>query len=593
MDLAVWPDVAAIYGLRRSDVSVEATTAQLASIMAGVEKDYPRLPQGRAGKLVSVQESLFRRVRVPLLLLLGVTVGVLVLAVGNLAHLSLARSAERTREVIVRSALGGSRWRIARLLLTEAAVLAVLGTAAALVLSHGLFVSVMAAVPKLAHIYRLMPAELNGRVIGMALALGGMTLVFFGVVPAIRSASADLRGALQQNTRSSRGQRRVTNHVLTVLQTSLGTSVLVVTILLLVSFVRLVTAVHGIDENGLVLASVELPAEYDASPERAKRIVREVEARAERATGQAIGWEGGIPGLTLPGPLRNSATDASPASVIATAYPVDRTAMDAFRLQLVAGRLFTDDEAHTNAPVAVIDRRASEILAPGETALGRTVYDAQVRNAPRTARQVVGIVDTVNVDFSIEPAKQGRAFIPFHARGRLGSLIWRGTARPDVTGALRDGLRNLEPRARVSVAQFEPFARRFGEPRLLARMIGMLGVLTLLLTITGVYSVISHATAGRTGEIGVRMALGATSARLRAMIVREALGPAAIGVVIGIVTAFWWSIRLKDLLFQIEPRSPWVFAGASALIAIVVVFASGIPATRASRLNPAETLRAD
>ncbi len=143
------------------------------------------------------------------------------------------------------------------------------------------------------------------------------------------------------------------------------------------------------------------------------------------------------------------------------------------------------------------------------------------------------------------------------------------------------------------MSPFEPFARRFGEPRLLARMIGVLGLLTLVLTITGVYAVISHATAGRTGEIGVRIALGATAPRLRAMIVREALWPAVCGVVVGLTAAFWWAVRLKGLLFEIQPRSPWVFVAAAAIVTAVAIVASGIPATRASRLNPVDALRAE
>jgi putative ABC transport system permease protein len=585
--------VAGIYGLLRSDTTAEATAAQLASIMAGVEKDYPQLPQGRTGRLIPVQEALFRRVRVPLLMLLGVTIGVLVLAIGNLAHLSLARGAERRREVTVRSALGGSRWRIARLMLTEAAILVATGTAAALVLGHGIFAAVMAAVPKLAHIYRLMPAELNGRVVAMSLFLAAVTLALFGVIPAVRSSVPDLRSALQLGSRGARGGSRITSHVLTVLQTSLGTSVLVVALLLVSSFARLVTAVHGIDENGLVLASVDLPPDYDATPERAKDLRRAVEFRVEQVTGQAIGWQAGIPGLTLPGALWGSATDATPASAVAIAFPADRTAMDAFRLQLVSGRLFTDDEARSNAAVAVIDRRTSEILWPGENAIGRTVYDAQVPSEPRTARQVIGVVETVKTDFKDEPAKQGQAFVPIHTRNSRGEFIWRGSASPKIVQALRDAVRDLEPRAKVGAIPLEPFERRFGEPRLLARMIGVLGVLTLLLTVTGVYAVVSHATAGRTGEIGVRVALGATSARVRAMIVREALWPATIGVAAGLAAAFWWAVRLKDLLFQVEPRSPWVFAAASLLVTVVVIIASGIPATRASKLNPVDALRAD
>jgi putative ABC transport system permease protein len=587
--------VTEIYGLRRSDRTTEETTAQLAAIMSGVEHDYPQVARGRTVRLISLQDALFRPVRIPLLMLMGVTVAVLMLAVGNLAHLSLARGTERAREVTVRTALGGTRWRVVRLLLTESLVLIALATVLAVLIGHAVFMSVMAAVPKLAHLYRLMPADLNGRVVGLAVGLGVFALLPVGVLSALWSSSTDLRSGLQQGARGVRGRGRGFGRLLTVLQASLGTSVLVVTILLLASFFRLVTAVHGIDETGLVTAWFEMPADYDGRSDQAHALLREVEARAEHATGQAIGWEGGIPGFTLPGPLRSRLGDSTRASIVATAYPVDRTAMEALRLQLVQGRLFTDEEAHTDAMVAVIDRRTSDVLWPGEeNVLGRTVYDdAQVRDQPPVPRQVVGVVETVDVDFGKPTPGQGRAFVPFQTKARLGTLIWRGTARQDVVQALRDALREIEPRARLTVAAFEPFPRRFGEPRLFARVIGVLGVLTLILTIAGIYAVISHATAGRTGEIGVRMALGATAGSLRAMIVREALWPAALGVAVGLGAAFWWAVRLRDLLFQLEPRSPWVFTTAAAIVTGVAILASGIPATRASRMNPVEALRAE
>jgi predicted permease len=581
-----------LFGRLRENSSVQATTDQLAAVIAGVEKDYPSLPQGRTLSLESLQETLFKRVRVPLSMLLAVAAGVLVLAVGNLSHLSLSRAQERNREVAVRAALGGGSWRIARLLMTEALLLAIAGTAAALVLSQALFAIVMAAVPRLAHLYRLIPADMSLRVVGVTLGLAALSFLVFGMMPAVRVVRLDVCRTLQQNGRASRGRSRRTNTLLTALQSSLAASVLVVTILLATSFVRLVLAVKGIDETGVVTATFELPQAYTQTPQQASALFRDLTADVGRATGQRFGWEGGIPGFTLPGGLWRTA-DTSGNQHVATAYPMDRSALDTFRFQLVAGRLYTDEEAAANAPVAVIDRRTSELLWPGQDPLGRSVFDYQVRFEGATMRVVVGMVESVRVDFKDTADDTGFAFVPINPRGRQPTMVWRGRATPLLAQTLRDALRVREPAAKVGIRAFEPFERRFGEPRLLARMIGVLGVLTLLLTVTGVYAVVSHATAGRTGEIGVRVALGATSARLRAMIVREALWPAAIGVVVGLAAAFWWAVRLKDLLFQVEPRSPWVFAAASLLVTVVVIIASGIPATSASKLNPVDALRAD
>jgi macrolide transport system ATP-binding/permease protein len=192
-----------------------------------------------------------------------------------------------------------------------------------------------------------------------------------------------------------------------------------------------------------------------------------------------------------------------------------------------------------------------------------------------------------------EKEKGGYAFVPLHPRGRQRSLIWRGEATAQLAAALRDATKELEPRATAGARAFEPFERTFGEPRLLARVTGVLGLLALTLTIAGVYSVTSHTVGGRTSEIGVRMALGATAMRVRRMILREALRPAVVGVGVGLAAAFWWAQTIKALLFGIDARNPWAFAASAVLVLCVVALAGLIPATRASRINPVEALRAE
>lgn len=580
--------VVTIYGRLRPGVTADAATSQLASIMSGVETDFPTLPQKRTGSLMSIEDALFAPVRVPLLMLLSITAGVLILAVGNLTHLSLARRAERAREVSVRSALGGGRWQVTRLLVTEGLVLAVSGTLVALAVSHAIFASVMAVVPRLAHVYRLAPAAMNLRVVIFASVLGVVAWLVFGVAPSLRTTGDDVR---QLNSRGVRGNSRRAGRLLTGMQAALGTSVLVVMMLLLGSFVRLVSSVGGIDETGLVVASVELPRDYAAAPERRKTLMRALESRAELASGQAIGWQGGVPGTTVAGGLWRSADLNQPS--VAMAYPADKTAMEAFRLRLISGRLFTDDEAHANAPVAVIDQRAAEILWPGDNPIGRQVYDAQIRSDGASAREVVGVVETLRIDFSTDPPASGRAFVPFHTKSLAGALTWRGTARAAVVQPLRDALAELEPRARLKVTPFEPFERRLGEPRLLARLTSVLGILALILTVAGAYSVTSHAVSGRTSEIGVRMALGATAGGVTRMILREALTPAVAGVAAGLIAAALWAKTIETLLFQMTARDPRVYAASALLILAVVAIAGLIPASRASRINPTEALRAD
>ena len=585
------PSVVDMFARLRSGASAEVVTSQVQAVIDSVAKDDPAVPQARAAKLMDLRTLLFSRVRVALLMLLALTSCVLLLAIGNLTHLSLARYGERTREIAMRRALGASRLRIVRLLLAESTVLAGLAGVAALGLSRVLFNGVMAAVPRLAHIYRLMPAGLSLRVAAVIGLIVASSVIAIGFLPAISVSGRSLFGALQSFGNRLRGRRRRTDGPLTALQAALGASILVATMLLVGSFVRLTNAVTGIDENGLVTANLELPADFRTRPQDAFALIRDVRDAVQRETGQPIGLEGGIPGFTLPGGLWRSDADAK-APAVAVSFPVDPSAMAAFHLELRQGRWMTEEEGRSNAEVAVIDERTAELIAPGTSALGLALADSQVRGE-RTTRRVIGVVRRVDTTFG-KAAAEGVAFTPFDPRRQnYPAVIWRGSSNPRLGAALRDAVRAREPRARIAVSAFVPFERRFGEPRLLASVIGVLGVLALLLTVTGVYSVTSHAVAGRTAEIGIRMALGATAGGVKRMIMRETLFPAMVGVAVGLFGASLWAQTIETLLFQVTAHDAGVYVGSAIAILVVVALAGAIPTARASRINPTEALRAD
>lgn len=588
---AARPPVVNLFARLRAGAPAQTVLAQLQAVINGVSKDNPTFPQARTAALMDLRTLLFTRVRVPLLMLLALTSCVLVLAIGNLTHLSLARFAERTREIAMRRALGGSRLRIIRLLVIESTVLATLGGLAALGVSKALFAIVMSAVPRLAHIYRLMPAGLSVRVAGAIGVLILASVIVVGVLPSLSVSGTNMIGALQMAGNRVRARRRRTDVLLTALQTGLGAGVLIVTVLLVGSFVRLTNSVTGIDESGLVNAYFELPVDYGSRPQDAFAVVRDVRDAVERQTGQVLGLQSGIPGFTLPGGLWIAGA-AAKARPVATAFPVDAAAMSAFRLELREGRWMTEEESRSNAAVAIVDERAAELIAPAGSALGLAVADSQA-NDERTTRRVIGVIRRVDTKFG-QPSTEGVAFTPIDPRRRsYPSVMWRGDASPRITAAVRDALRAREPRARAAVTPFIPFERRFGEPRLLASVIGVLGVLAFVLTIAGVYSVTSHAVSGRTAEIGIRMALGATSGGVKRLIVRETLTPAVVGVIAGLIAASVFAKTIETLLFQITGRDPGVYVASAVMILIVVLVAALIPASRASRINPVDALRAD
>jgi predicted permease len=574
----------------------DQATAEFQQILVTTARQFPKVSPERKVRFLGVRDALFTSVRTPLLMLLAVTGGILLLASANLAHLSLARTSDRARELAVRRALGASGWRIFRLLFTEALVLALCGGIGALGVGRGLLAAVMAVMPRFARVYRLMPAVLDSRTVLAATALTLGTLLAFGIAPAVQAVRPRIVGALQGTSIRTRRGRRLQDNVLMALQAGLAVSVLVVSTLIVVSFVKLGNTVQGIDLGGLTSLGVELPTEYFTTPARGGAFYRDFSAQFAATTGVRLGMSSGTPGVTLPGGLWRAADEPganAPAQVIA--YPADRAYIDTIRLQLVRGRLYDDREALGNAPVAVVDERAAASLWPGQDPLGQLVRDRQSPTGP--TRAVVGVVRTIDLDFGAKPDAPGgggTAFVPFDPAGRTNyGFVWRGTVTPAFKDAARQLASRLDPRSVVSTSPLEPFERSLGEPRLMARLLGVLGLLALILTVAGVYSVVSHTIAGRTAEIGVRMALGATTAGVRRMIVREAVIPAAAGIGLGVVFSLWWTETIRKLLFALTPRDPWMFALATVLILGVVVIASVIPARRASRVDPIVALRVE
>jgi hypothetical protein len=316
--------------------------------------------------------------------------------------------------------------------------------------------------------------------------------------------------------------------------------------------------------------------------------------RAEAETGQRIGIGRGLPGVTLPGALWRSGDPPESRDTV-IAYPVDATWMSVARLQLVRGRLYSDTEANGNAPVAVVDERAARFFWPGADPIGQIVTDRQTR-AP-FSRSVIGVVRTVDVDFGRAAdagRANGRAFVPLAPDGFSPPwLLWRGPVSGQFVDRLRQAADLAAPGAKVRVTPLEPFERRLGEPRMLAWLMASLGLLALLLTIAGVYAVVSHVVSGRLAEIGIRMALGAPPARVRRMILVESLWPTVVGVVAGAGIAVWWTRALRGVLFGVDPTNPILVAAVAIAVVGVAQAACLRPARRAMRVDPVRVLQGD
>jgi putative ABC transport system permease protein len=568
----------------RSGVTPEQAAAELQPLVAESERENAKVPRNRVVSLNRVQDELFRSLRAPLWTLFAATTCILFLACVNLTHFALARGSSRARELAVRQALGAGRRRLIGQLTIEAAGLCVAGAALGLGLGQMLFRWGMRFTPTYSHIYRLMPGGLDGRVAAAALLLGLVALFFIGIWPAVFATRTNLRSTIADVPRTRwRGVPR--EGWITMFQAGFTVAVLVMCALVVRSFIGIVTRPLGYDPDGFRVLSIRGSATLDGAGLIAfhERIVESL----SRVPGvAAAGVTNGTPHMTSGFPVTDAAGQPLPNL---RAFAVSAGVPTVMGMPLEAGRLFTETEGFRNAPLALVDRRAAELLWPDQEPLGRTLT---LRGA--STYTVVGILARQQ-DLAAEQSGSGLVLVPLDpATMRAGLEMVRFAGRPVSRDVLLGAIRQVDPALTMgSVSTMSSYDRFVGQPRFLASVLGTLGGLTILLAIVGIAGVVGHSVARRTREIGIRLALGADRRRVRTLIVRRALGSAAVGVTCGLIVAFWWAATLKSVLVGMDPHDGWSFVLAAAGTLGLVAIGSAWPAIKASGVDPIVTLRAE
>ncbi len=582
------PNVVVFPFLRlRPGVSAATATAELQTIVRRVEQDYPAFERERRVELIPLREALFGRVRTPLLMLVAATACVLLAASANLAQLVMARLRVRRREFGIRLALGASRGRLVRQLSIEALLLAALGAIAALVTGAALSRLAMAYAPDLARMYQVMPPALDGRIAAITGGIVLGTLVIFGVVPALRVSREEIRDAVQAVPRVHAVRRALgTDAALVFLQASVAVTLLVTGLLIVRSFLTLANTPLGYEPRGVIRINADFPSGLQAGSDRYRFSQRRfLTALAERL-GTPVAAAGGLPGITLNTALMRP--DASPPQATVLAWPVSGEFFRVMRLTLIRGRVFTDEEAFSNAPAAVIDERATELLWPGADPIGR-----RVKEADGTVRVIVGVVRTVRSDLLGTRFQRGGGFVPFGKRPTSWSFLYRVAGTSPSVKMLEATAAEVEPGTTVSARPLVIFERQLAEPRFLAMVLGTLGTVAVLLTLIGVFGIVAHEVTRRTKELGIRVALGADSTRIQRLVLKGSLLPAVGGGLLGLSASLWFTGTLRALLYGLNPYDPAVYAGAFALMLVTVCIGSLGPARRASRTDPMAALRGE
>lgn len=568
--------------------------SQLDIESARLATDFPDANRGYVARIVSMREFVTAPLRGGLLLMQAGAILVLLIACANVAALLLTRASTRQREVAIRVALGASRTRLARQLATECAVLGVISAGIGAALSW----AGSAAVARVARDAFPDPRgmSMDARVLGFCIGASLIaTLIFaFAAITASiggrwRSLTALRDGGYAASVDGS-GLRRA----MVALQLAMATFVLVCAGLLSRSYGRLLDVHPGFDANGVVTARVTLPDALYPRGERQVRFFRQVLDRLSRQPGVVAAGAVSI----LPESPNFDRTNAkvvgrsyAPGQVpTPDVYRVTPEYFDAMRIPIDAGRSFSASDDDQHPLVAIINQTMARALFPGQDAVGKRIWTG----AGQAERTVVGIAGDSR-QYGLDQTQTMQLYVP-HADNSGGDLtvVVRSTddARA-VADAIRTAVRETDPGVPVDevLTMNQVLAQSSARRRLLAQLSLALAVGAIGLAVIGLYGVIAYGVAKRTPEIGLRMALGATTREIVGRIIGDVGWLVAVGLVLGLPSSMWLARLLSPLLFGVAAWDPVTFAAASVALILVAVLAAVVPARRAATVNPTIALR--
>ncbi len=540
-----------------------------------------------------MQERLVGNIRLTLLVLFGVVGCVLLIACANVANLLLARAAARQKEIAVRAALGASRMRVVRQMLTENLALALLGGLGGALLANwgaGLLVTLSAD-----YLPRADEVQISAPVFGFTLALTLLTGLLFGLVPAVQSARSNLTDALKEGGRSagSGAARRHTLNLLVVGEIAIAVVLLIGAGLLINSFVRLQQVSPGFDDKNLLTARIDLPNPY-AQPEKKMQFFEQLQQRVAALPGvEAVGLVTELPlarqssdfkfyidGRPEPGPGQGPHAD-----IRNTNHDYFR----AMRIPLRTGRQFTEADVRGNAKVVLISEVLAHRYFAGEDPVGQRIRVGSLSNEPL---EIIGIVGDVR-HRGLELGLRETLYIPSLRIG-FSNLVIRTANDPlSLASAVRKEVAAIDPNQPVAnIKTMERWvSESVAQPRFRTLLLGLFSAVALLLSVVGIYGVMSYAVAQRTHELGIRMALGASPGDLLGMVIRQGMKLALAGAAIGLVVALALTSLIKDLLFGVEATDPLTYVSIVILLTGVAVLACYLPARRATKVDPMIALR--
>jgi putative ABC transport system permease protein len=594
------PYYLAVFGRLKPGVDPRQAADELSTIAHGVEQTYPS-STAWVGRVEPLKARMTHNVRTALWVMLAAVAFVLLIALVNVANLLLARATARQKEIGIRVALGASRARIIRQLVTESLMLAGAGGFFGVLLAawaERSFVS-LGSLMRIPMAYQ---ATLDARVLLFTLGISVVSGVLFGLAPALHAEGGSLNDSLRDSTRTSSSATGLSaRRVLVATEFSLALVLLIGSVLLVRSFVRLQEVNPGFNSDNILTAEITLSS---ALYRDHKAIIAFWDEFLRRTNGlpgvKSVSLTISLPpdqlALTNPFTAEGQTYDKSRALQLAEEMAIAPGYFATLGVPILAGRDFNDADRSTALDPIIINRTLAEKYFPAQDPVGRHLQTGDPRPEAPT-ETIIGVVGDVKYS-GLDATPTPQAY-KIYASGwadlcRRMFVVVRTEAGPGaVTGELRTELASLDhslPLANVMTMR-ERMGESVGEQRFRTLLLGSFAGFALVLACIGLYAVMSYFVSQRTREIGIRIALGGRPREILALVIRQALVLSCIGMVVGLIAALVLTRAMRALLFEVTPGDPISFAISLGLLAGVAVLASYIPARRATKIDPIAALR--
>lgn len=586
-----------VVGRLRPGVTVAQAEAELRVLAAQLATQYPDSNKGWGIFMMPLQDYGVRDVRTVLYTLLGAVGCVLLIACANIANLLLARATARHREISIRAALGASRARLVRQLLTESVLLALCGGLAGILLARWGLDALLALAP--ASLPRVADIHLDTGVLVFSLALSVITGLVFGIAPAWLAARADVNEALKQGSRGSTegGARGRLRSALVVIEVTFALMLLGGAGLLARSFMQLAHVDPGFAPENATILRLSLPEKKYALPEQQTAFADALLERMKTLPGvQAAGLTQSMPlvgdyvlGFNIEGRPAIAPSDLPNTNY----YAVTPEYFRAMGIRLVRGRIFTVRDDAKAPRVAIINETLARQHFPNEDPIGKRI---NITNGPDTWREIIGIVGDIK-QYGVDKATSNQSYEPF-AQVPFSSLnvVIRTSGPPAaLLGAIRPTVYAVDKDQPIGTIRplEEIMADSIARQRFAMTLLTVFSLVALVIAAVGIYGVMAYSVVQRTGEFGIRMALGAQQRDVLRLVLTQGGKLVGLGLIIGLAATLAASRAMGSMLFNTSAQDPLTLGTITLLLGAVALVACLLPASRATKVNPIEALRSE